>query len=344
MSNIILQIDQLSKTFPDTPIAAVHNISLQIFQGEVVALTGPSGAGKTTLLRLLAGLLLPDTGTIYLQKELVNTYAEELVAGHPDIHMVFQDFKLFPNHTVQENINYLLRYYDKDFQQAKTQELLQLFHLEVFATKYPRELSGGQQQRVALAKAMAAEPTVLLLDEPFSQIDGRLKQEIKQALRHLVNEYDTTLLFVTHDTSDALSFADRIALIHQGDLIQFASPTQVYQKPTNQFVASYFGWCNFLPLAYIPTRFQTNGHADQMACIRPEQFSLVMQSKADFKGKVVQQHFMGSHYILDVSTTSSQTLQVFAHQAYQIGQAVYLRIEDLHWVSKSDKLLPYERK
>ncbi|OJJ16571.1 hypothetical protein BKI52_32160 [marine bacterium AO1-C] len=332
MSDVILQINHLSKQFPDTPIAAVQDISLQISQGAIVALTGPSGAGKTTLLRLLAGLLLPDAGTIYLNDELVNAYAEELVAGHPDIHMVFQDFKLFPNHTVQENIAYPLRYYNKDFQQTKTQELLTLFHLETFANKYPRELSGGQQQRVALAKAMAAEPAVLLLDEPFSQIDGRLKQEIKQALKLLVTEYDTTLIFVTHDTHDALSFANQVALIHQGNLVQFSSPEQIYQKPTNQFVASFFGWCNFLKGNNLPTRLKNGRSKSSLACIRPEQLQITSKSLADFQGSVKRQYFMGNHYILDIETNAQQTLQVFSPEAYKSGQIIYLKINDLHWI------------
>ena len=332
MSDVILQIDHLSKQFTDTPIAAVRDISLQIFSGEVMALTGPSGAGKTTLLRLLAGLLSPDEGHIYLKDELVNTYAEELVAGHPDIHLVFQDFKLFPNHTVQENIAYPLRYYNQDFQQIKTEELLTLFHLEAFATKYPRELSGGQQQRVALAKAMAAEPTMLLLDEPFSQIDGKLKQEIKQALGHLVKEYGTTLIFVTHDTLAALSFADRIALICEGELVQVGTPETIYQKPTNQFVASFFGQCNFLKASNIPARFRTNAPANDIACIRPEQARLVPEPMSDFNGTITQQYFMGSHYMLNVTISTQQVFWVVTQQAYQIGQAVYLKIHDLHWI------------
>lgn len=334
MSDVILQVEHLSKQYPDTPIAAIHDISLSIYQGEIMALTGPSGAGKTTLLCLMAGLLQPDKGSIYLREELVNTYAEELIAGHPDIHLVFQDFKLFPNHTVQENIAYPLRYYDRETQESRTQELLQLFHLQVFAQKYPRELSGGQQQRVALAKAMAAEPEVLLLDEPFSQIDGKLKQEIKQALKHLVKEYDTTLIFVTHDTSDALSFADRIALINQGQMAQLGSPQELYQKPTNQFVANFFGLCNVLKKSDLPLRIATSQEPKNLICIRPEQLNIVKKAEADFSGKVIQQYFMGSHYILNVEIAPHQSLQVFSWQPQNENTSLYLKITGWYWIDE----------
>ena len=334
MSDVILQVEHLSKQYPDTSIAAIHDISLSVYQGEIMALTGPSGAGKTTLLCLMAGLLQPDKGSIYLREELVNTYAEELIAGHPDIHLVFQDFKLFPNHTVQENIAYPLRYYDRDTQESRTQELLQLFHLHAFAQKYPRELSGGQQQRVALAKSMAAEPEVLLLDEPFSQIDGKLKQEIKQALKHLVKEYDTTLIFVTHDTSDALSFADRIALINHGQMIQLGSPQNLYQKPTNQFVSNFFGICNVLDTNNLPSRITSIQGQQKLACIRPEQLSIVKKAEADFSGKVTQQYFMGSHYIINVEIASHKSLQVFSLQPKTENTSVHLKITGWHWVNE----------
>lgn len=330
MSDTILRIAQLSKTFADTSIAAVNNISLDIIKGEILALTGPSGAGKTTLLRVLAGLILPDKGTVHYGDELINEYAEELVPGHPDIHLVFQDFKLFPNHTIAENIAYPLKYYDKDVQKERTQELLQLFRLQAFAEKYPRELSGGQQQRVALAKAMAAEPEVLLLDEPFSQIDGMLKHEIKQALQQLVNDYETTLVFVTHDTADALSFAQRIALINQGQLIQTAAPQDIYQKPVSQFVARFFGLCNFLPGNLLPNKLLAAHNSDQVVCIRPEQLKITLSAQAHFSGQVTHQQFMGNYYLLTIAVNSEQNILVQTTTAYLPGTSVGLSILDMH--------------
>lgn len=331
MSDIILYTHQLSKTFVENTSAAVHQVSLKVLQGEILALTGASGAGKTTLLRLLAGLIMPNEGHIYYGDELINDYAEELVPGHPDIHMVFQDFKLFPNHTVAENISYQLRYYDKAEQQEKTEELLQIFHLQAFANKYPRELSGGQQQRVALAKALSAEPEILLLDEPFSQIDGILKQEIKLALKQLVNRYNTTLVFVTHDTTDALSFADRVALMQNGQLIQLASPEQIYQQPTNQFVAHFFGLCNLFNSHLLPKALNKKKNSDQMICIRPEQIKLTKPQKAELNGRITQQQFMGSYYLIQVQTDNGLSLWVHSPKALGIDKAVYLSIKDW-WV------------
>ncbi|EAY31363.1 ABC transporter ATP-binding protein [Microscilla marina] len=338
MSDIILHTDQLSKTFVQSTAAAVHQVSLQVTQGEVLALTGPSGAGKTTLLRLLAGLMLPDQGTVYYKDELVNEYAEELVPGHPDIHLVFQDFKLFPNHTVAENINYQLRYYDQATQQQRTEELLQIFHLQAFAKKYPRELSGGQQQRVALAKALSAEPEILLLDEPFSQIDGILKQEIKQALKQLVNRYNTTLVFVTHDTQDALSFTDKVALIQGGQLIQTASPEDMYHKPTNQFVARFFGLCNVFNSQLLPKGFIKNNDADQTVCIRPEQLKVTKAKKAHLSGQVIQQQFMGNHYLLQVQSNDGLSLWVYSLAPFKPSTTIHLSITDW-WTLPNEPLV-----
>ncbi|WP_299454084.1 ABC transporter ATP-binding protein [uncultured Microscilla sp.] len=338
MANIILHTDQLSKTFVQNAEAAVHQVSLQVTQGEVLALTGPSGAGKTTLLRLLAGLMLPNQGTIYYKDELVNEYAEELVPGHPDIHLVFQDFKLFPHHTVGENINYQLRYYDHTTQQQRTEELLQTFHLQAFVKKYPRELSGGQQQRVALAKALSAEPEILLLDEPFSQIDGILKQEIKQALKQLVKRYNTTLVFVTHDTRDALSFADKVALMQGGQLIQTASPEDIYQKPTNQFVARFFGLCNVFSSQLLPKGFIKNHNVDQIVCVRPEQLKVTKAKKAHLSGQVIQQQFMGNHYLLQVQSNNGLNLWVYSLASLKPGTTIYLSITDW-WVLSKEPLV-----
>lgn len=328
MSDIILYTNQLSKTFAENTSAAVHQVSLNIAQGEILALTGPSGAGKTTLLRLLAGLMLPDEGSIYYGEELINTYAEELVPGHPDIHMVFQDFKLFPNHTVAENISYQLRYYDKTEQQEKTDELLEIFHLQAFANKYPRELSGGQQQRVALAKALSAEPEILLLDEPFSQIDSILKQEIKLALKQLVNRYNTTLVFVTHDTTDALSFADRVAVMQHGQLVQTASPQQIYQQPTNKFVACFFGVCNILHNSLFPKHLQLKNTTNQIVCIRPEQIKISKSKKAHLCGKVLLQQFMGGYYLAKIQVNKGLSLWVRTQESLQFQTKVHLSIAD----------------
>lgn len=326
MSEIILYTNQLSKTFAENTSVAVHQVSLNITQGEILALTGPSGAGKTTLLRLLAGLILPDEGAIYYREELVNMYAKELVPGHPDINMVFQDFKLFPNHTVAENISYQLRYYDKTEQQEKTDELLDIFHLQAFANKYPRELSGGQQQRVALAKALSAEPEILLLDEPFSQIDGILKQGIKLALKQLVNRYNTTLIFVTHDTTDALSFANRVALMQNGQLIQTASPQHIYQQPTNQFAACFFGICNILHNSLLPKDLQPKNTTNQIVCIRPEQIKITKPKKANLYGKVLQQQFMGGYYLVQVHINDELRLWIHSQESLPLQTKVNLSI------------------
>ena len=281
-------------------------------------------------MRVLAGLILPDEGTVHYNDELINEYAEELVPGHPDIHLVFQDFKLFPNHTITENIAYPLKYYDKDIQQERSEELLQLFHLQAFAEKYPRELSGGQQQRVALAKAMAAEPEVLLLDEPFSQIDGMLKHEIKQALQQLVNDYETTLVFVTHDTTDALSFAHRMALINQGQLLQVDSPQNIYHRPVNQFVARFFGLCNFLSGNLLPDEITIPDNSNQVVCIRPEQLKVSKQKKAHFTGRVTNQQFMGNYYLLEVKISPEQNLLVQTTKTYPLDTNIHLSMSDMH--------------
>jgi iron(III) transport system ATP-binding protein len=249
---IRLQVQNLSKSYRNGPAPAVRDVSFELPEGKLLSLVGESGSGKTTLLRLLAGLETPDSGSISLDGRLLSSPAAVVPPEQRGIGLVFQHHALFPHLTVEKNIGFGLRHLSRDQRMAVIAQLLALVGLAKFGKRYPHELSGGERQRIALARALAPEPRLLLLDEPFSSLDARLRQTVRDDTRAILKERGATALFVTHDTGDALSIADRIVVLKHGQLQQDGAPPEVYHAPANAYVASFFGTCNFLPMHSLP--------------------------------------------------------------------------------------------
>ncbi len=240
-----LQTDSLTKSF-DGDAPAVDDISLSVRPGEFLTLLGPSGGGKTTMLRLLAGFETPTSGRIQIGERIVADDAHFVPPEQRKVGMVFQDYALFPHVDVAGNIGFGLRGARRE-RDKRVKELLALVGLESFAARMPHELSGGQQQRVALARALAPGPDILLLDEPFSNLDTGLRAQVRTDVRNILMQTETTAIFVTHDQQEALSLSDEIAVIFEGKLVQVATPHAIYNRPVNRQVAQFVGEANFLP-------------------------------------------------------------------------------------------------
>src|SRR5438067_12722273 len=228
--------------------AAVDNVSLRIDHGQLVCLLGPSGCGKTTTLRLIAGFLEPSDGEIHVGDRLVSSKARTLPPEQRKMSMIFQSYALWPHMTVAENIVYglRLRKIDRDTIAKKLAAILATTKLEPLAQRYPGELSGGQQQRVALARALIVEPETLLLDEPLSNLDANLREEMRFEVRRLHDEYRYTTVYVTHDQSEAMTTADLIAVMNLGKIEQAGSPEEIYDRPRSEFVARFIGSSNIV--------------------------------------------------------------------------------------------------
>ncbi len=236
----LLEIQQVDKMFGDNHV--VNNISISINQGEFFTLLGPSGCGKTTLLRMIAGFVTPDSGKILLDgKDITNLAPEDR-----PLHTIFQSYALFPHLTVFDNVAFPLKMakWDKHKISAQVMELLEDVKLVQFVKRYPHELSGGQKQRVAIARSLVDRPKLLLLDEPLSALDARLRQHMHVELVKLQEETGVTFVYVTHDQQEALALSSRIALLNQGHIVQLDTPAVIYSKPKTHFVADFLGKCN----------------------------------------------------------------------------------------------------
>ena len=242
-----LTLTNINKSFSDMP--AVEDFNLSAEQGEFISFLGPSGCGKTTTLRMIAGFELPTSGNISIAGQDL-TYVPP---NKRNIGMVFQSYALFPNMTVAENIGYGLRVSGKPKAEIATrvQEMLSLIHLENFSTRYPYQLSGGQQQRVALVRALAIRPQVLLLDEPLSALDAKIRVELRQEIRRILQQLGITTIYVTHDQEEALSLSDRVVVMSQGRMEQVGTPAEIYTYPETEFVAKFVGQINLLPVDII---------------------------------------------------------------------------------------------
>src|SRR4051795_4526894 len=241
-----VELRGLTKRFGE--LAVVDNVSLRIDHGQLVCLLGPSGCGKTTTLRLIAGFLEPTEGEIRVGDRLVSSKARTLPPEQRKMSMIFQSYALWPHMTVAENIIYglKLRKVDRDTIAKKLAAILATTKLEPLAQRYPGELSGGQQQRVALARALIVEPEPLLLDEPLSNLDANVREEMRFEIRRLHDEYRYTTVYVTHDQSEAMTTADLIAVMNGGRIDQLGSPEEIYDRPRSEFVARFIGSSNIL--------------------------------------------------------------------------------------------------
>lgn len=246
----VLSLVDLTKTYQTPQFPAVDGFSLDVFAGEMLALLGPSGCGKTTLLRMLAGFEVPDAGSIVLNGRVVSgTVAGKYHWVKPEkrrLGFVFQDYALFPHLTVLQNVMFGLHTLPKRERLARAKDVIELVGLNIFSKRYPHQLSGGQQQRVALARALAPKPTVMLLDEPFSNLDAALRESTRDEVRRILKRSQTTAILVTHDQEEAMTFADRLVVMRQGHLEQLGAPEDVYLKPRTAFVANFLGNTNIL--------------------------------------------------------------------------------------------------
>ena len=228
--------------------AAIEDITLTLRTGEVASLLGPSGCGKTTTLRCIAGFHRPDHGTIRIGGRVVAGPGQFVPPEERGLSMVFQNYVLWPHMTAAENIGYglRLRRRGRDEIRAKVSELMALLGLTGLEHRYPHQLSGGQQQRVSVARSLAVSPAVLLLDEPFSNLDAKLRVEMRRDMRALLRRLGTTAIYVTHDQEEAMALSDRIFLLNRGRIVQEGTPRQMFEQPATRFAASFFGFANFL--------------------------------------------------------------------------------------------------
>jgi iron(III) transport system ATP-binding protein len=244
-----LTLQNITKIFPPgrtgSEVIAVHNVNLDIEKGELVTLLGPSGCGKTTTLRMIAGFEFPTTGSIILDGQAINS----LPPHKRDMSMVFQSYAIFPHLNVFENIAYGLHVHriPKTEINQRVNKVLDLVHLEGYGDRAPTQLSGGQQQRVALARALVMEPKVLLMDEPLSNLDAKLREEMRTEIRRIQKELNITSVYVTHDQIEAMTLSDRIVVMNQGIIEQIGTPVEIYRFPNSRFVADFIGRANFVP-------------------------------------------------------------------------------------------------
>lgn len=235
-----LELQNLQKKFGD--VLALRGLDLQVDAGEFVSLLGPSGCGKTTALRIIAGFERASSGCVMIDGRDVTS----VPANRRDMGMVFQAYSLFPNMSAQQNVEFGLRVrgHDRKQRAAKAHDLLKLVGLESAVKRYPHQLSGGQQQRVALARALAIEPSVLLLDEPLSALDAKVRVQLREEIRRIQKDLNITTLYVTHDQEEALSVSDRVVVLSQGQIEQVGSPAEIYGRPVTAFVAEFIGTMN----------------------------------------------------------------------------------------------------
>ncbi|MEE9239683.1 MAG: ABC transporter ATP-binding protein [bacterium] len=247
MPKPFLELSGVSKKYPGQNEAAVRNVSFFVPAGQIVAILGPSGCGKTTTLRLIAGFEHPDDGDIIFGGRRVTGERDWVPPESRGVGMVFQDHALFPHKTAAQNVRFGLRHLSPGEQTARVREVLEQVGLTGFEERYPHQLSGGQQQRVALSRALAPRPEILLLDEPFSNLDAHLRNQVRDDLVGILRESGQTSIIVSHDERDALAVSDRIIVMNQGKIEQMGTPRQIYQFPATEYVARFVGQTNILP-------------------------------------------------------------------------------------------------
>jgi iron(III) transport system ATP-binding protein len=338
----VLELRHVSCAY-ETGRPAVQEISFAAREGEILCLLGPSGCGKTTILRAIAGFESVRSGQLFLSGQLVSSPDVMIPTENRHVGMVFQEYALFPHLRVQDNIAFGLHHLARSERTPRVQEMLRLTGLEGFERRYPHELSGGQQQRVALARALVQNPVVLLLDEPFSNLDPDMAGRMRQELHDLLRRTKTTTVLVTHDHDEAFAMADRIAVLNQGRLEQLDTPEMMYHMPATPFVADFVGQADFIPgtvshgmvhteLGEFPDTIECADGTNVVVMIRPDDIHLVPTEGAS--ARVLSRQFHGSENLYTVSLPSGQIVHSSqgSTSVYQAGTTVELRVMATHTV------------
>lgn len=346
LPSAILHLENVTKQFPRAATPAVKDVTLTLQEGDVLGLLGPSGCGKTTLLRIIAGFEQPQAGRVELAGRLVAGNGTWIAPENRSIGMVFQDFALFPHLNVAENVAFGLKQRDsKKLWQERTIEAIALVGLQGMENRYPHELSGGQQQRVALARALAPRPTLVLLDEPLSNLDVQVRLYLRQEVRDILKKTGTSGIFVTHDQEEALSISDQVAVMRQGNLEQVGTPEAIYRQPASRFVAEFVTQANFVPAQYQGQRWQTeigDFESEKVRCAgdRPSepkhttgdlmirQEDLILHPDAEGTVTVGDRQFLGREYSYHLYTPSGRVLHARtpASTLLSVGQSVRVAI------------------
>lgn len=339
----IIELLHVTRQYRNSESPAAHDISFKVGRGEILALLGPSGSGKTTLLRLIAGFEAPDQGKIFLGGRDVSSSVGFVPPERRGIGMVFQDYALFPHLSVAANVVFGLSHLSRRDQARKGDEILELVGLSSLRNRHPHELSGGQQQRVALARALAPDPIVLLLDEPFSNLDPDMRTQMQREVSLILEETGSTAILVTHDHEEAFAMADQVALLNEGELEQHDTPEVIYHTPATPFAADFVGKADFIPgivrdhlitteIGTFPNNAELPAGTEVMVMIRPDDIDLVPNPRGE--NTLFKRQFRGSENVYCILLPSGQVLHSSQHSltVYPDQTRVELKLKVTHTV------------
>jgi iron(III) transport system ATP-binding protein len=336
-----VRLDSVSKNFETTK--AISNLTVEIGKGDFFSLLGPSGCGKTTTLRLIAGLERPDAGTIAIGGEVVASPGTWIAPEKRGIGIVFQDYALFPHMTVAQNVAFGLHGCGRAQIKARTEELIELTGMKGLFGRYPHELSGGQRQRVALARSLAPNPRVILLDEPFSNLDADLREELRWETKRILKEQGATTILVTHDQEEAFSLSDRVGVLRNGKLEQLGSPEEIYHRPCNKFVADFVGKADFIDgIAEGAIVHSTFGSFPLDGCypgtkqvelmIRPDDVRFTPNAAG--QAMIIESRFLGASVLYRLQFADGRIINAIRHsvKSVPVGSRVHVTVDAKHIV------------